>query len=685
MALTQHCMRVSLAALCAVLALLGSAGAPVSAASKSDVTGSIEPASSRDLGSGQAGLLRAAVQAYRRGDLAGGDAWARRLSDPAARATADWIAIRTAPRQVGSRRILEFLGARPSWPGAVSLRNRAEEALYLEQAPPAAVRDFFADQRPITDEGKLALAHARLSAGDRQGAATLVRDAYREDNLSDAVEADIKANFASVLTRADRRYRAVRLIFAEQYARGLGAAEHGGSDLAALARAQIAAARKADNAASLLANLPASVRGDPAALFARVQLARRDDRVEQAAGLLAQAPRDSALLVAPDAWWIERRMVARALTDAGKPHLAYQVAAAQSGGSDTTRMDAQFLAGWTALRFLGNARMAGRHFAVLSASAERPLSQSRGAYWQGRAAEDDGDRAAAQRFYQAAARYGTTYYGALARSRVGLPDLALRTLPAPGNDARLAFAGSLSVRAIGLLYATGDTEDAQALVRAQADSFSDAGCLSLLGQLALARGDAKAALSVGKSAVQRGFPLDAIAFPTEGIPSFHLAADVEHALVYGIARQESEFNRAVVSHAGARGLMQMMPSTAQATARAAGLPFDARRLTSDAAYNAQLGSAHLGELLARYDGSYILTVAAYNAGPSNVADWISTYGDPRSQEVDPIDWVERIPFQETRNYVQRVMENVQVYRARLGGGARTALLIARDLKRGGTR
>ena len=650
---------------------------PILARAGDDVTGSIglaPPPGSQLLG------LRQAINTYEKGDLSGGDAIARSLNDPASRAAAEWIAIRTASRQVGFQRISAFLRAYPSWPAAPGLRKRAEEALYNDAADAGTVRAFFAAGRPETDEGKVALAGALLRAGDRRGASALIRDAYRNDPLSGQLEADIMRNYASMLERADHKFRADRLIYDDDASDGLRAAARAGSDVAALARARIAVAHEARNAGALLA---ASTSNDPASIFARVSYLRRQNKDKQAAALLLRAPRDAAELVRPDDWWVERRLVARDLLDQGDARTAYAVVAGHTAESDQTRMEAEFHCGWIALRFLGDARTAARHFANLSAEAERPISISRGAYWQGRAAEAMGERGGAQRFYQLAARYPTTYYGQIARARIGVRSLDLRSLPGVSASARNTFSNLLAVRAIDQLYALGKRDYARTLVSDMGKRLQDSDQLALLGQLALANRDAKAALWVGKSATQRGLPLDTIAFPTGAIPAYQESGNVERAVVYSIARQESEFGHDVVSRAGARGLMQVMPATAKATARAAGMTFDAQRLLSDPAYNARIGEAHLGELIDRFRGSYIMTFAAYNAGPSKVADWVRIYGDPRDPKVDPIDWVERIPYTETRNYVQRVMENVQVYRARLN--SRSALLIDSDLKRGVSR
>jgi soluble lytic murein transglycosylase len=640
----------------------------------SDITGSVgTPA---PIGP-QLQTLRQAIDAYEGGDLGGGDNLARSLNDPASRATAEWIAIRNASRQVGFQRINAFLTAYPSWPGNALLRRRAEEALYNDNLDAGTIRGFFASSPPETDEGKIALASVLLRSGDQDKAAALIRDAYRNDDLTGQLEADIMRGYGTVLSRADHKFRADRLIYDGDYNDGLRVAARAGADVVALAKVRIAVAKEARSAGALLAS---NASGDPGYVFARVSYLRRQDKDKEAAALLLRAPRDRTALVRPDAWWTERRLVARGLLDQGDARTAYAVVAGYTAESDTTRMEAEFHCGWIALRFLGDARTAASHFANLSAESQRPITISRGAYWQGRAAEALGDKGGATRFYQLAARYPITYYGQIARARLGMRSLDLRSLPDASASARTGFSDLLAVRAISQLYGIGERTYARVLVGDMGKRLQDSQQLALLGQLALANRDAKAALGVGKSATQRGLPLDAIAFPTGAIPGFLGSGNVERAVVYGIARQESEFGHDVVSGAGARGLMQVMPSTARATAKAAGMAFDPKRLISDPAYNARIGEAHLGELIDRFRGSYIMTFAAYNAGPSKVADWVKIYGDPRDPKVDPIDWVERIPYTETRNYVQRVLENVQVYRSRLGG--KTALLIDSDLRRG---
>jgi soluble lytic murein transglycosylase len=329
------------------------------------------------------------------------------------------------------------------------------------------------------------------------------------------------------------------------------------------------------------------------------------------------------------------------------------------------RIEAEFHAGWIALRFLNDTAAAATHFAEASTIAVTPISVARAAYWQGRAAEAAGRAAEANGFYARAAERPTTFYGQLAREKLNLP-LELRR-PDPLDEAgRKGFEARLAVEGVKLLSQIGEADLALALYGDLAQSLVDPAQLEALAAIAEDSKDPRAVLAVGKTALQRNFPLDPYAYPTIGIPSFSPVGDhVDPAMVYAVARQESAFNPKAISSAGARGLMQLMPATAARTAKRFGMGFDVKRLTDDPSYNAKIGSAHLGELMEDWKGSHILAFASYNAGGGNVIKWVRSYGDPRKSQVDWIDWVERIPFSETRNYVQRVMENFAVYRNRL--------------------
>lgn len=616
----------------------------------------------------EASGLREAYAAYKDGKLAEGDALAAKNTDPLARTALEWAALRLAPRDVGFDRLVAFANAHPDWPSKKWLKARAEEALAADKRDPAQAVAWFTTQPPETAFGKLAFAKALVATGNPDAATPIVRALWRDDPCAGRIEAAVLEHFGDRLTRDDHKARADRLLYKGETAAALRAAALAGPDVVALAKARAAII---DEAASdkLVAAVPKELADDPGLLLAKATKLRRAGKVTDAAAVLSYAPKDPAALVEPDVWWTERRVLARKLLDKGEPRLALKVVEDARPQSRENKVEAAFHAGWIALRFLNDPARAATAFADLASVAETPLSKSRAAYWRGRAAEAAGDTAAAAGFYEQAGIDSSTFYGQLARARIGRTDVPVRRVEAPAP----AEAVPESVRVVAVLEALGARDLALGLALDTARRLDDPRQIATLAAATEAAKDARTTLVVGKAAAQRGFALDDVAFPTFGLPDFKpLAGSAAREIVYAIARQESAFQTKAVSGAGARGLMQMIPPTARRTAQKAGVPFDADRLTSDPAFNVQLGAAHLGELLQENDGSLILTFAAYNAGARRVREWIAAYGDPRKPGVDAIDWIERIPFTETRNYVQRVMENVAVYKARFAEAATPA-------------
>jgi soluble lytic murein transglycosylase len=620
-------------------------------------------------------LVRDAVAAYRKGDIAAGDSIRKRVTNAGAGAFLDWAALRLGGAAIGFDRVAAFAHAYPDYPNPAWLRRRHEEALLSERKPAPFVRAFFARERPITGSGKLALALAFRADGLPEDAEELVRDAWRNDNLTRELEARYLDLFKDSLTTADHRFRMERALLKSNWETARRAASYAGDGYDALVKARMAVDGRTRVAEKLVEAVPPALKADTSWLYSRVQHMRRNDKDAEAAKLMAELTRDPAQLVDGDAWWIERRLVARDLLDAGDPKAAYAVVVGHGATSTEKRIEAEFLSGWIALRRVHDLPAARRHFDRAAALAGQPISQARAAYWQGRAAEAAGSRAEAKSFYEAAARHGITYYGQLAAAKLGNPELVFREAPEPPAPPKPL------VDAVAFAYEAGFRELGFPLAIDFGRGSTDAAELRGVAAILAGQSDAKAVLTLGKLATQRGQPLDEAAFPTMGIPPFQPVGSnpVEPAMVHAIARQESMFDPAAGSPVGARGLMQLMPGTASATARKAGLTYEPGRIL-EAEYNAQLGAAHLGDLMEDYRGAYILVFAAYNAGPGNVKKWIAAHGDPRLPGVDPIDWVELIPFSETRNYVQRVMENLQVYRRRLNGPG--TLNIQADMKAG---
>ena len=601
------------------------------------------------------------------------------ISDPVARKLAEWLILRSDNNGASVERYRAFISANPSWPSQTFLRRRIEAALWDDRRDDATVWSWFGNESPISAKGRFALAKAMLARGDRSNAERLVREAWRNDGMSEDTEAVVLDQFGALLTAGDHKARMDALLYGtEQEAGGTRAAKRLGPGHLALAKARIAAGKKSSNLKSLLEAVPRELHSDPGYMFARIQLLRREEKFHDAAQLMLAVPKDPNRLHNLNEWWIERRLLARKMLDVGEHRTAYLIARdAALPSRDIYKTEQEFTAGWIALRFLKDPAVAAQHFARIGVGSANPTALARAGYWQGRAAEAAGRQQEARAAYGRAAEQSTSYYGQLARAKLGLPQLELNGVPTGRGRSveRLEI-----VRAVQLLYELDERELALPIFSDMGEN-GDPDALAGLGELTSRHGDARGMLLLGKAALNRGLPFDHYAYPVSGIPSFkQIGPEVEPSVVYSIARQESAFNPAVVSPAQAYGLMQVTPDAGRYVCKRAGVSFDLNRMKTDSVYNAMLGAAELGGLLEDYRGSYILTFAGYNAGRGSVKKWIERYGDPRDPKVDAVDWVEQIPFSETRNYVQRIMENLQVYRARFGGGTR--LQIEADLHRG---
>lgn len=609
------------------------------------------------------------------------DAAIKTISDPVARKLAEWAYLRSYNTNPSFQRFANFIAANPAWPHVPMFRRRAENALWDDRIDFATVRSFFEKNAPTTAKGKFMLARAYQAQGEQARAQQLVSSAWREDDFSSAVERIALETLGSLLTPEDFKVRMNARLYADDAAAGLRAAEHlGGTDLA-IAKARAAVIEKAKNAKALLDGIPAADRKDPGYIFSRAMWLRRADKIAEASHLMLSAPIDPKALIDPDQWWIERRLLVRKLLDDGDYKTAYKVARdSASPPKGNYRVDQHFTAGWIALRYLHDPATAASHFAHIPEGTDNPHALSRAGYWQGRAAEALGQKTQAKAFYEAAAVHSATYYGQLARARLGLPDLGLRPPVQFTTEERAALANLEVVRAVEILYALDEKDIIPPIFAELGESATDLAGMAMLCDVAARHDDGRSMLLLGKGALSRNLPLDHYAFPTIGLPDYKpIAPAIDAAVTYAIARQESHFNQKVVSPAQAMGFMQVTPAAAKDTARRFKAVYDKARLLTDPVYNMQMGAAELSALIDNYRGSWILTFAGYNAGRGRVKQWIASLGDPRDPKVDPIDWVERIPISETRNYVQRIMENLQVYRARFGGGNKLA--IEADLRR----
>jgi soluble lytic murein transglycosylase len=624
--------------------------------------------------------VKNAIEALRKGGASKATDVATSISDPAARKLVEWTILRSDGNGADSKRYLAFIAANPSWPSLALFRLRAEARLWTENVKPEQALTFFNGSPPQSGMGRLVLARALLAQGDKDGASALVREAWRNDPLSADVEKQVFERHAEFLSRADHKARMEKRLFAADNEAALRAARRLGSADVAIAQARIAINRKAGNAKKLLDAVPADARQDPGYLFAHMHVLRHAEKFADATRVMLSAPRDLAEVHEGEEWWVERRIMARKLLDLGEARSAYRaVAEAAEPTKENSRVERHFMAGWIALRFLDDPATAATHFARIRDVSSHTTSQARSHYWLGRTAEASNRPEQARVEYEAAARASASYYGQLARARLGLESLALAAAPETSAE-RAEAQGPELVRALEILYALNERALAISLMAGIGTSHDDVATLGALGELAEQRGDARGMLQLGKAALARGLPLDYYAFPTVGVPRYSpIGPGIDKAMLFAIIRQESAFDPSDWSHAQAMGLMQVTPEAGRDTCKRFACTYDVKRLRNDSPYNLQVGAAELGGLMQDYRGNLILVFAGYNAGRGRVRDWIAAFGDPRDPKVDPVDWVERIPFMETRNYVQRVMENLQVYRTRFGNDA--PLTMDSDLRR----
>ncbi len=613
-------------------------------------------ASARDLSDGERTQLSKALAASRNKDWQRAAELARNLPAPLPLAL-EWYRLVNQEPLPGFVELAAFREARPQWPAQTQLLERTERAAL--NAPDAAVSTHFEKFPPGTAYGFWALARALRDREDKAGAATSARAAWRQGaNFTEADEKAFLSEYKSILTIEDHRERLNALAWRglEAPARRALAFVDDGYRKLIIARLWVRYDKPGVDAR--VAAVPPALVNDPGLLYERARFRRRAGNMAGAAEILLAPP---AGLGQPLLWWEERRIVFRIALRNGNPDLAYRLAASHGLSDGPDFVDCEWHAGWIALRFLNRPADALVHFERMWEAVDTPISRGRAAYWAGRAASATGNSSIAQAWYARGAAYGNAFYGQESAKEIDSGFMFERSLPSA--DLNAYREGELPRLAL-LLTQVRDT-----LIL---PDITDAMVLGAEGLTGIAN-----AITVAKeagrfdAAIRGNIPLfqagQLNAGASHPVPAFFYDLlrpsdpDVAPALALAVARQESRFDIAAVSSKGALGLMQLMPSTARQVARQHGLPADISRLTLDPNYNARLGVCYLGDLLRRFN-NVALAAAAYNAGPQRVQDWVKTLGDPRRLDhYEFLDWLEQIPFHETRNYVQRVIEGQRVY------------------------
>ncbi len=595
---------------------------------------------------------------------------ARKSGDPVAVKLVEWINLRDNWTKAGYDRLIAFVANEPDWPFVTTLQRRAEYLLFTQNAEPAVIERHFARFKPLSPEGHIALARAALSRGDKKAARHQALEAWLDTDLSLAGRDAVISEFKRLLKRSDHENRLWRLIHAQETNAAVATAGLIGRHYVAAAKCAQALIRVRSKGLRLYRHLPASLRRKQAIQYALARYYRKTDKYDKALHILLRTPESHKELVDPKAWWIERRLIARLLMGpAERKHWrdAYKLASAHGYKKGPDFEEGEFLAGWIALRKLGDAKTALRHFSRIAPLATSRTQEARGSYWEGRAWLALGNKAKADAALKRAARTPTVYYGLLARELLGHGNTPIDINTGnPTKALKQKVARDELVHAFKLLADAGGDIEQRAFVWALAARFRTPDEAAAVAGIIARESNPYVTLRFAKAESRYGVDIDDWSYPIRALPKWKVVGKpVERALIYGLSRQESEFNATAGSHAGARGLMQLMPGTAKLVARQFRMRYSKGKLTSDPSYNVTLGVAHLGDLIDRFEGSYILTFVGYNAGPGRAKQWIDMYGDPRDPKVDPIDWVEEIPITETRTYVQKVLQNIHVYRSRL--------------------
>ncbi|MFO1157692.1 MAG: lytic transglycosylase domain-containing protein [Reyranellaceae bacterium] len=625
-------------------------------------TASPAPSAYKPLTDAEAASFAAALKAIDDGRYGDARAMVASFANPLLSRYIDWSILRTAPRtEAAFPATWRFLRENPDWPEPEMLRRQAEDRIGPASSPGEVVR-YFTAFPPLTSTGHMRRLEAAQAASPGD-VPRLASDSWQTATFRNADENEFLNRYGQHLkgpdyiVRFDRIMRDGRLPVARDLVPKLP------PDYQPVAEARLAMATKAADAPKLVLALPAARFNEPAIALERLQWLRRTGSLDAA----------KALLMAPtvpqtDAWWNERNQIARELLAAGRAGDAYALTVPHGFTKGVAFAEAEFLAGWIALRHLKRPADAQKHFQTLYDGVSTDGSRSRGAYWLGRAHEAANRAKEANDWYGKAAAFGQTFYGQLAARKLPAGAARLPSDPVATPAEGQLFASREFVAMARHLGQAGDPDRARPFLLRLARMITLPGETALLSQLALELKRPDVALTIAQRGITNGVVLFDAAFPVVDLGP---TGSIERALALALTKQESAFNAGAVSSSGALGLMQLLPDTARDVAGRLKIPFIQEKLLRDPAYNVQIGSQYLTEMLKRFGGSYELAAAAYNAGPNRVARWLETMGDPRNGKIDMVDWIETIPFRETRNYVQHIMEGVAVYRDRLSGSVRT--------------
>ncbi len=609
----------------------------------------------------------------------------RKISDPLLRKALQWLIYLEVPTGSTFDEIAQFILANPSWPRMSDLYERAESRMQPSLSA-SEVTAWFEDRKPVSTEGWIRLGAALLDLGRKDEAIAIFRKTWVNGSFTKMQERQFYRAYRRYLTREDHIDRLERLLWEGSYWPARRMFGKVNEDLRRLAEARFLLRHMRGNVDKAIDRVPAALIGHPGLEFERLRWRRKKGHDESAREILLSPPDD---MIRPDLWFRERVILARRALGDGLISEAYRMIREHGLGAEDAAnyADAEWLAGWIALRFLNEPAWAYEHFSNMHGAVAYPISVARAAYWSGRAAAALGHEELAKSWFQNAAGYFTTYYGQLAALKLtgdgSVSGVPLPVAPEVSADDMARF-NAHELVAVSRTLAEADAKDWLRPIILHLFSLDESMAWAIqTASLAREVGRPDLAVRVAKLAERRAQYIFDGGYPILVPPKLPKRAEgdaIERPLVLALIRQESAFYSVARSGAGAMGMMQLMPATAKRVAKQVGLHYTKARLVNDPEFNLQVGQSYLAGLLKSFDGSYILSLAAYNAGPGRAKAWTKANGMPNDPEVDTIDWVESIPFDETRNYVQRVLENLQVYRSFLAK-TEVALTLEQDLRR----
>lgn len=587
---------------------------------------------------------------------------AKKVNNPLFEKLISWQKYRKGYSNSSYEEIQGFIKNNPDWPDKEKLNHNAEQVIKYKEMPFTVIK-WFEDKDPVTPKGKWLLANARLKKSHKPETVDhLIKESWINGDFSRKEEKDFLSKHSKRITQNDHIAKINRLLWERKITAAKRIIPKVSRPYRNLFNARILLMKNSRGLTRAIQSVPKSLQSDSGLLYERARWRQKRNKVDGVFEMVNRLKKDADY---QNKWWRVRHILARDFLKSERYEDAYNVIKSHGLEKGTANFaEAEWLAGWISLRFQNNPRLAYEHFYRMYKNVKYPISKARGSYWAGRAAEANSNHDIAARWYKLSSQFPTAFYGQIAINKLNQETkLDVGGFPDPTRSEIANHSDNDLLKIVNLLVQFDRLKLAEKFIKQAINNAKTPGEAALISEMGLAIEQTQLSVIASKKAHRLlGAELLRTSYPT---PKYKMVEGANKPLSYAIIRQESLFNHTARSHANARGLMQIIPSTAKKTSRKLGLRYSTSKLTRNPDYNTQLGSYYIKSLLKKKDQSLILAIASYNAGPGNARRWIRTYGDPRklTEIEDIIDWVEMIPFSETRNYVQRVLENKQVYQS----------------------